>query len=128
ETAGHRCWKLIAVSIMFNHTHLVVEASSNIDKKVLLRDFKSYGSRRLNREFGVPKSGTWWTDSGSCRPVRHVPSAVYYVCHRQPNPLIVWSIQRRRIPPSESDPNNTYSDAFVFEYETGASDENAPID
>src|SRR5258708_5731195 len=83
ETAGHRCWTLIAVSIMFNHIHLVVEAPSNIDKKVSLKDFKSYGSRRLNRRFGTPASGTWWTDSGSCRTIRHVPSAVDYVCHCQ---------------------------------------------
>jgi len=108
ETASHRGWILHAVSIMFNHVHLVVEAPSEVGKTQLLRDFKSYGARRLNRAFGPRESGTWWTDRGSCKPVRHLAAAIYYVCHRQPNPLLVWSRQRGRIPPSESHPDNVY--------------------
>ena len=112
ETAAYRRWTLRAVSVMFNHLHLVVEASPVVGKTDLLRDFKSDASRRLNRLFGARASGTWWTDSGSCRPVRHLPAAVYYVCHRQPNPLVVWSCKRGRIPPAESHPGNVYSEAF----------------
>ncbi|MFL5241918.1 MAG: transposase [Gemmataceae bacterium] len=108
ETASHRAWTLRAVSIMFNHLHLVVEAPPEIGKKELLRDFKSYGARRLNRVFGLRESMTWWTDSGSCRPVRDLAAAVYYVCHRQPNPLLVWSLEGGRIPPAESHPDNRY--------------------
>jgi REP element-mobilizing transposase RayT len=110
ETATYRKWELHAVSIMFNHVHLVVEAPPAIGKSELLRDFKSYGSRRLNHEFGRRESGTWWSDGGSCRPVRHVPSAIFYVCHRQPCPLVIWSRERGRIPPSESHPDNVYRD------------------
>jgi hypothetical protein len=91
---------------MFNHIHLVVEAPPEIGKQHLLRDFKSYASRRLNRVFGPRASETWWTDSGSCRPVRDAAAAIYYVCHRQPNPLVVWSRERGRIPPAESHPGN----------------------
>jgi REP element-mobilizing transposase RayT len=108
ETAACRCWTLHAVSILFNHSHLVVEAPPAVGKSELLRDFKSYGSGRLNRRFGHRASGTWWTDGGSCRPIRHLPAAVFYVCHRQPNPLVVWSRERGRIPPSESHPDNVY--------------------
>jgi REP element-mobilizing transposase RayT len=99
ETAAHRRWTLHAVSIMFNHFHLVVEAPPEFGKTELLRDFKSYGSRRLNRMFGARASGTWWTDSGSCRRIRNIPAANDYVCHRQPNPLVVWSRERGRIHP-----------------------------
>jgi REP element-mobilizing transposase RayT len=118
ETALHRKWSLLAVSIMFNHLHLVVGISPTPGKKEILRDFKSYGSRRLNRQFGTPASGTWWTDSGSCRPVRNIPSAVFYICHRQPSPLLVWSCERGRIPTIESYPDNVFTEEFVFESES----------
>ncbi|RIK78874.1 MAG: hypothetical protein DCC67_11135 [Planctomycetota bacterium] len=90
ETAAHRGWALSAVAIMFNHVHLVVEAPPSVGKSQLLRDFKSYAARRLNRQFGAPASGGWWTHGGSCRVVADVASAVDYVCCRQPNPLVVW--------------------------------------
>ncbi len=112
ETAAYRGWTLHAVSILFNHIHLVVEAPPEFGKRELLRDFKSYGAGRLNRCFGRRASGTWWTDGGSCKPIRHLPAAVFYVCHRQPNPLVVWSRERGRIPPSESHPDNVYPGDF----------------
>jgi REP element-mobilizing transposase RayT len=108
ETAAHRRWTLHAVSIMFNHFHMVLEAPPKVGKKVLLRDIKSYGSRRLNRVFGPREAGTWWSDGGSCRPIRNRSAAIYYTCHRQPHPLVVWSRERGRIPPAESDPENVY--------------------
>jgi REP element-mobilizing transposase RayT len=116
ETAAHRLWTLHAVSVMVNHIHLAVEAPPEVGKSELLRDFKSYASRRLNRVFGAQQSGTWWTDSGSCRVVRHLGGANFYVCHRQPNPLVVWSLERGRILPSESHPDN------VFPGEPGSSE------
>lgn len=70
EMAAYRGWTLHAVSVMFNHIHLVVEAPPEVGKKQLLRDFKGFGARRLNRLYGRRPSGTWWTDSGSCRPVK----------------------------------------------------------
>lgn len=79
ETAHHRGWELLAVSLMVNHMHLVVEAPAEAGKKVLLRDFKSYGARRLNQVFGRQASGTWWSIGGSCRPVHHRESAIFYV-------------------------------------------------
>jgi hypothetical protein len=115
ETAEHRGWISHAVSIMFNHVHLVVEAPTQFGKTELLRDFKSYGSRRLTRVAGRPASDTWWTESGSCRPVRNRPAAIFYVCHRQPKLLVVWSRERGRIPPEESDPRNRFPGADALE-------------
>jgi REP element-mobilizing transposase RayT len=112
ETAAYRRWTLRAVSIMRNHIHLVVEAPPEVGKSDLLRDFKSYGARRLNRLFGPRPAGTWWTDGGSCRPIRDLPGAIFYTCHRQANPLVLWSSERGRIPPSESHPDNVYPGAI----------------
>jgi REP element-mobilizing transposase RayT len=108
ETAAYRGWTLLAVSVMFDHIHLVVSAPTEAGKLELLRDFKSYGSRRLNRVFGKRVAETWWTESGSCRPIRLLAAVIFYVCHRQPNPLLIWSSERGRIPPSESHPDNEY--------------------
>jgi REP element-mobilizing transposase RayT len=108
DTAKHRGWALHAVSIMFNHMHLLVETPRAVDKEILLRDFKSYGSRRLNGCFGRRESGTWWTEGGSGRVVRHRLRAHYYVCHRQPHPLLIWCAVRGRIALAESDPSNKY--------------------
>jgi REP element-mobilizing transposase RayT len=121
ETAAYRGWELHAVSIMANHVHLVVEVQtppadaggsfaggSFTGKSQLLRDFKGYGSRRLNRLFGVREAKTWWSDGGSGRVVRNVASAIHYVCHRQPRPLVVWSQERGRIPVEESHVGNVF--------------------
>ena len=93
ETAKYRGWTLLAVAVMWNHVHVVVAVPGDPDPADLLRDFKSYAARRLNRRWGKPASGTWWTESGSRRILRGdgaVPGAVDYVARRQPNPLAVW--------------------------------------
>jgi REP element-mobilizing transposase RayT len=93
ETARYWQWLLLAVAIMNNHTHLVVGVSGDPDPEILLRDFKSYGSRALNRRWGKPPAGTWWTESGSRRKLPDetaVQDAVIYVAKRQPSPLVAW--------------------------------------
>jgi REP element-mobilizing transposase RayT len=106
ETAAYRGWVFHAMSIMANHVPLVVECPPDIHKSQLLRDFKGYGARRLNRLYGRRAAGTWWSDGGSGRVIRNVVAAIYYVCHRQPFPLLVWSRERGRISISESHPKN----------------------
>lgn len=111
ETAAYRGWVLGAVSIMENHVHLVVEPPASAGggiamKSQLLRDFKGYGSRRLNRLFGEREAGTWWSDGGSARIVKNKATAIHYVCHCQPWPLVVWSRERGRIPVEESSVGN----------------------
>lgn len=94
ETAAYRRWELAAVAVMYNHFHLVVRVPDDPDPRKVLADFKAYGSRSLNRRYGEPPSGTWWTTNGSKRKLpddRAVVSATNYVLKKQPNPLVVWS-------------------------------------
>lgn len=92
ETADYRQWLLLAVAVMSNHMHLVVGVQGDPEPSDILRDFKSYGSRALNRRWTTPASDTWWTESGSKRKLTgdaEVIAAVRYV-HEQEFPLIVW--------------------------------------
>jgi REP element-mobilizing transposase RayT len=92
ETSAHRFWTPIAVAVMRAHIHVFVGVPGDPDPEDLLRDFKAYGSRALNRQFSRPKSGTWWTESGSKRVKRTEDSmvkAVRYVAGQE-NPLLVW--------------------------------------
>lgn len=93
ETAGHRGWGLFAVAVMRNHVYLVVGVPSDPDPEVLLRDFKSYASRKLNRAFGEPDAPRWWTEPGSKRKLKGenaVEAAVTYVLNQE-HPLVIWS-------------------------------------
>ena len=100
ETAQFRGWTLRAVSIMHNHFHMVVQVPGDPSPRKLLADFKAYGSRALNRRFGRQPSETWWTGKGSKRKLpndRAVADAINYVLYKQPNPLLVWSLELGRI-------------------------------
>jgi len=91
ETARIRHWTLIGVAIMFNHVHILIEVGDDANPDDVMRDLKSYGSGALNRTFGKPKSGTWWTTSGSKRRKTSsaIPEVIKYL-KRQPNPLVLW--------------------------------------
>ena len=92
ETARVRGYNLLGLAIMANHVHLVVEVAEGTRAALLLRDFKGYGSRALNRD-GNTQQKHWWTVSGSVRmlPVENaVMHAVKYV-RNQKNPLLVWT-------------------------------------
>jgi REP element-mobilizing transposase RayT len=93
ETAGYRGWRVLAVGIMANHIHLVVGVPGDPDPTKVLGDFKSYGSRALNRRWGRPASGTWWADKGSKRKLPGedaVLAAVKYVLDQE-YPLVIWT-------------------------------------
>ena len=93
ETAGIRNYNLRAVAILANHVHLVVNAVDKIKPNLFLKDFKSYGSRALNREGDLTKkSRRWWTSSGSARFLgseKATQGAIDYV-RNQKNPLLIW--------------------------------------
>ena len=92
QTAAFRQWQLIAVAIMVNHVHIVVGVPGDPDPEKILGDFKAYGSRVLSQLSGKPKSGTWWTESGSKRKLKDdvaILGAVEYV-KNQFRPLVVW--------------------------------------
>jgi REP element-mobilizing transposase RayT len=93
ETVQVRGWDLHAASIMANHFHAVIEAPPDVRSSKILGDLKSYASRALSRGWPKPASGTWWTESGSRRPLkgeRALLAAVLYVVTRQERPLVVW--------------------------------------
>jgi REP element-mobilizing transposase RayT len=90
ETATYRGWGLEAVAIMANHIHVVVGVEGDPEPGDVLGDFKSYASRRLNREFG--RRPRWWTEDGSKRKLADeaaVREKVEYV-RRQDFPLLIW--------------------------------------
>ena len=94
ETALHRAWLLVAFAVMATHVHLVVGVEGDPEPETILRDFKSYASRTLNRRWKRPPSGTWWTESGSKRKLPNeaaILAAKQYVL-TQRSPLVVWSM------------------------------------
>jgi REP element-mobilizing transposase RayT len=85
QTAEFRSWQLHAAAVMANHFHLIVTAPAEVLSDNLLRDFKSYASRALNQKWAKPKSGTWWTASGSRRRLPDsdaVQCAIRYVLNQ----------------------------------------------
>ncbi len=100
ETANHRGWVLHAVAIMTNHFHMVVQVEGDPKPRKILADFKAYGTRALSRKYGNPPSETWWTTNGSKRKLKDdaaLAAAIEYVLYKQPNPLLVWSLEKGRI-------------------------------
>ncbi len=94
ETALVRNWELLAIAILVNHIHMVVRVPDDPEGATLLRDFKSYASRRLNRAYGVPPNGSWWSESGSRRVLREessIVTAIEYV-RNQAGALFVWAV------------------------------------
>ncbi|MBI1321602.1 hypothetical protein GC170_00225 [bacterium] len=90
ETASYRGWSILILAIMTTHIHLVLQVKDDPKPSKMLKDLKSYASRRLNRH-DPTRSGRWWTDSGSARFLAeeaNVTAAIAYV-RNQPNSLLV---------------------------------------
>jgi REP element-mobilizing transposase RayT len=99
ETAQIRGWLLIAVGVMHTHVHMVIGVVEDPDPDKILRDFKAYGSGKLNQKWGKPPSVTWWTSGGSTRKLeddRAIETVVQYI-RKQPNPLLIWTRGEGRI-------------------------------
>jgi len=91
ETAQVRGWQIDAVAILTTHVHIVFGVPGDPDPSKMLGDWKSYGSRSLNRSLGK-RPGEWWADNGSKRPLKtdfRRWAANRYV-RDQENPLLVW--------------------------------------
>ena len=88
---------------MANHCHLVVGVRGDPDPNEIEGDFKSYGSRALNRRWGKPSNGSWWTGgSGSKRKLPNEPAvrnALRYL-RDQPHPLVLWFAEGYEPPPN----------------------------
>jgi REP element-mobilizing transposase RayT len=90
ETATYRGWQIDAVAILTTHAHIVFGVPGDPDPSRMLGDWKSYGSRALNRRFG--RQPEWWAERGSKRRLKTALSrwgAIRYV-RDQENPLLVW--------------------------------------
>ena len=93
ETATIRRWQLLSVAIMANHVHWVLGVPGDPKPDTLLRDFKSYGSRRLNLQSATGGPADWWAESGSKRKLSksaNVLAAVKYVMNQE-HPLVIWT-------------------------------------
>jgi REP element-mobilizing transposase RayT len=92
ETAAYRKWEIDAVAVMVNHVHIVFGVPGDPEPSCMLRDWKSYASRALNRAEVRPLGERWWADGGSTRPVKTDErrlAAIQYV-RDQTDPLLVW--------------------------------------
>ena len=100
QTAAYRGWGIDAVAVMVNHVHIVFGVRGDPNPSAMLRDWKSYGSRTLNRVGPRREAGRWWADQGSKRAIKTDErrlAAIQYV-HNQENPLLVWlSPEARRL-------------------------------
>jgi hypothetical protein len=92
ETAAYRSWVIGAVAILANHVHIAFGVPGDPDPSDMLRDWKSYGSRALNRTFGRPQAPRWWADGGSKEPLRGEQNWIGALCYTrdQTEPLLVW--------------------------------------
>ncbi|HEV3299470.1 MAG TPA: transposase [Planctomycetaceae bacterium] len=91
-TADMRRWKLFAVAVMANHVHAVLGVPGDPEPATLLRDFKSYCARELNKASASATRRRWWTKSGSTRKLPDetaVLAAIRYVEY-QDWPLALW--------------------------------------
>ncbi|HZV07444.1 MAG TPA: transposase [Gemmataceae bacterium] len=103
ETARYRGWELVTAAILPNHVHLIVGVNEDPNPASLLRDFKSYGSRRLNRRWPIPVSKTWWAESGSHRILKSEENriqAMQYVL-QQSGALLIWAISEANVRPDQ---------------------------
>jgi REP element-mobilizing transposase RayT len=55
ETALYRNWVIDALAVMVNHIHIVFGVTGDPDPSGMLRDWKSYASRALNRAGPRPR-------------------------------------------------------------------------
>ena len=76
---------------MPNHVHILLEISEGTEPEKAAGELKSYGSRRLNKDFGKPKSETWWTAGCSLRrkTAEALPDVIRYI-KNQRNALLIW--------------------------------------
>jgi REP element-mobilizing transposase RayT len=92
ETAAYREWALDAVAILPGHVHLVLGVAGDPTPTSLLRDFKSYCSRALNKTQPEARRVKWWAERGSTRFLKdqeHRIRAIRYASEQE-TPLLIW--------------------------------------
>jgi REP element-mobilizing transposase RayT len=92
ETAAYRGWVIDAVAVMSNHVHIVFGVPGDPDPSEMLKTWKSYASRALNRGAAKPNAPRWFADGGSKRPLKAEANRIGAICYvrDQEGPLLVW--------------------------------------
>jgi REP element-mobilizing transposase RayT len=88
EDCLHRLWNLLAAHVRTNHAHVIVEAEATPEK--IMNDFKSYGSRALNKLGRDGADRKRWAHHGSTRWLwndQDVRDAIRYVIDEQGEPM-----------------------------------------
>jgi REP element-mobilizing transposase RayT len=83
EVAAYRGWRILALAVLSNHVHVVVETEEdrqNANPEKLTNDFKSYSTRRLREAGLLSPSIRVWEHHGSTRFLK-TPEAVENACH-----------------------------------------------
>jgi len=91
EVCRQRGWSLLAAHVRTNHVHVVVEAEVRPEK--VMKDFKSYASRGLNRLGRDGSDRKRWARHGSTRWLwkdQDVQDAIRYVVEEQGEPMAVF--------------------------------------
>ncbi len=91
EVCAHRHWSLDAVHVRTNHLHCIVSAETPPER--IMNAFKSYTSRRLNKEIGEENGGKRWTRHGSTIYVwneQELFLARDYVVRKQGEPMTLY--------------------------------------
>ncbi len=89
-----RNWQLLAIAIMHNHVHVLVQVAGDPDGADILRDLKTNVSRGLNRKEKQNQRKRWWTRSGSKRCLKTEESVIATASYirAQHNPLLTWVV------------------------------------
>ena len=91
EVCAHRGWSLLAAHVRSNHVHTVVETEDPPER--VMRDFKAYASRRLNRMRLDEPNRKRWKRHGSTPWLwnpQHVSAAIQYVVAEQGDAMSVF--------------------------------------
>jgi REP element-mobilizing transposase RayT len=88
EVCEYRKWKLYAVHVRSNHVHIVVAGTATPER--MMRDFKAYASRALNR---IHQRRKYWARHGSTKYLfseLSVEQSIQYTLHEQGTPMACW--------------------------------------
>ena len=94
EVCVRRGWSLLAAHVRTNHVHVIVEGDTRPER--MMRDFKSYASRSLNRPGRDRPLRKHWARHGSTRWLwkdEDVRQAIQYVVDEQGEPMAIFVVE-----------------------------------
>src|SRR5213596_1263693 len=103
EIARRHGTRLIALGIVRNHVHLVLELPSQVDTPRLVQGLKGASARIANRDGVMPRAKLQWATGYDLRSlsIRDVKRAMTYVCSQdQRHPDMALGMSRAESPSS----------------------------